>query len=177
MLFESWNEMLRVFITTVMVYVVVVSMVRVLGKRTTAKMNNFDWIVTVAMGSMLGSTILLKDVVLLEGLLALTTLVLLQYLLTRLSVHSNWVARTVHAAPSLLLYDGEPLRDALRRERVTEGELISAVRSHGFLQLNEVKAVILESNAEFSVIEHNPDKNLDTLASIEGVPEDSRSAP
>ena len=150
----------RIAFTAVVAYFAIILMVRISGKRSTSKMNNYDWIVTVALGSITGSIILLKDVVLLEGFLAVGVLLALQFLTTKLSVHRSGVRKLLVAQPSLLYYNGEFLNDALRQERVTQAEILSAARQQGHSGLDDVQAVILEPDADLSFIEY--DKQVDT---------------
>jgi len=88
-------------------------------------------VVTVALGSTLATILLSRDVALAERLLAFTLLITLQYIIACLSVRSRTVSTLVKAEPTLLLYRGEFLREALRRERVTEAAMRAAVRGRG----------------------------------------------
>lgn len=152
MFFDGWEGLIRVLVVGACAYVSLVALLRVSGKRTLSKMNAFDSVVTIALGSTLATVILSKDVPLAEGLLALALLVLLQFVITWLSVRSSWVRRSVKAEPALLVRRGELLEDAMRRERVPRDEIESAIRQHGFTDLSAVDAVVLETDASFSVI-------------------------
>ncbi|QPG04575.1 DUF421 domain-containing protein [Salinimonas marina] len=150
--FQSWPELWRVLITAVATYLICVAFVGVFGKRSNAKMNNFDWIVTVAMGSILGSAVLLKKVVIVEVALALFVLLLLQYTFTLLSVRFTWFHKLMNKSPALLYYDKHFISSALKKERVTEQEVLMGMRAHGFTHKDQVKAVILEPNGDLSVL-------------------------
>ncbi|MDD4253169.1 MAG: DUF421 domain-containing protein, partial [Methanoculleus horonobensis] len=80
--------LVRVLIVGVCAYVALVIIVRLSGKRTLSSMNAFDFIVNVAVGSILASTIVSRDVSLAEGVLALGILVVLQYAVSWSSVRS-----------------------------------------------------------------------------------------
>lgn len=152
-LFQSWTELGRVAGTAVATYIFIILAVRISGKRSTSKMNNFDWIVTVAMGSIAGSIVLLKDVVLLDGFMAVGSLLALQFLTTKLSVHYPFVRNLLVAAPTLLYYRGEFVEDVLVKERVNRAEILSAARQQGYSDLDGIVAVILEPSAGLSFIE------------------------
>ena len=152
MFFDGWDGLLRVALVGTSAYFALLLMLRASGKRTLSKMNAFDFVVTVAFGSTLATVMLSKTVALAEGVLALALLVALQYLITWLSVRSPAVDRLVKSEPALLLRGGEFLRGAMRRARVTEVELLAAVRSHGESELGNVAAVVLETDGSFSVI-------------------------
>jgi uncharacterized membrane protein YcaP (DUF421 family) len=82
MFFDSWMGLLRVVVVGTLAYVILVLLLRVTGKRTLSKMNAFDLVVTVALGSTLATVLLSKDVALAEGVVAFALLVLLQYAIT-----------------------------------------------------------------------------------------------
>jgi uncharacterized membrane protein YcaP (DUF421 family) len=152
MFFDGWDGLLRVALVGASAYFALLLMLRASGKRTLSKMNAFDFVVTVAIGSTLATVMLSKTVALAEGVLALALLISLQYLITWLSVRSPAVDRLVKSEPSLLLRGGKFLRGAMRRARVTEVELLAAVRSHGESELENVAAIVLETDGSFSVI-------------------------
>ena len=82
MVFSSWAGLLRVLIVGTLAYVALVLLLRVSGKRTLSKMNAFDLVVTVALGSTLATVILSKDVALTEGVTAFALLIGLQFGIT-----------------------------------------------------------------------------------------------
>ena len=152
MLFESWSGLLRVAAFGVAAYFALVVTLRISGKRTLAKMNAFDFVVTVALGSTLATILLNGDIALLEGMLAFIMLVVLQYVIALLSSRSAWVERLAKSEARPVLIDGVMDRAALHRERVSEEEVYCAVRRAGFGDLADVAAVVLETNGTFSVI-------------------------
>jgi uncharacterized membrane protein YcaP (DUF421 family) len=166
MFFESWAGLGRIFVVGVLGYVALIVLLRISGKRTLSKMNAFDFIVTVALGSTLGSLLLSKDVPLAEGVLAFAVLIGLQLVATWLSVRSATFKKLIKSQPTLLLYKGELARDAMARERVTEEEVRAAVREQGVSALEDVGAVVLETAGELSVI---PGVITERSSSLEGV--------
>ncbi|WP_425222394.1 hypothetical protein [Psychroserpens sp.] len=86
--FDGQDNLLRIAFTAPIVYGIVILYIRVVGKRATSQMNSFDWIVTVAMGSLVASTIILKNISLLEGAFSIFLLLFMQYVLTKLMVFS-----------------------------------------------------------------------------------------
>lgn len=170
-LFTSWPAILRVVVTCVLAYVAVVALVRISGKRTLAQLNAFDWIVTVAFGSMLATTVLSDEVALLDGVAAFVTLATLQFVVTWGSTRVRRMQRLVKNEPALLVHRGELLADALRRERISEDEIFQALRASGAASLDDVGAVVLETNGEVSVLrraEAGPRGSLGHLAETKG---------
>lgn len=167
-LFDSWTEILRVSLSTVIVYFFVIFLVRVAGKRSASKMNNFDWIVTVAIGSMVSTVILIPQIAVAGGLVAIALLFLLQYGITRFSTRSLWINKLVRAQPRLLYYEGEWLTEALRRERLTRAEVISGARERGFTNMDDILAVVFESSAELSFLRKGEHSTPLLLEDVDG---------
>lgn len=168
MLFDSWTGLLRVLFVGTAAYASLVVVLRASGKRTLSKMNAFDLVVTVALGSTLATIMLSTDVSYAEGALAFVVLCGLQWLVAWLSVRLGWFKQVIRSNPRLVLRDGEFLRDAMRDERVTEGEVLAAIRKKGHGDLSEVAAVVLESDGEFSVITGGKASECSTLLGVEG---------
>lgn len=133
MVLRNPADLLRQLVVAVLVYPALVIILRVSGKRTLSKLNAFDLVVTVALGSTLATILLSRDVSLVEGLLALALLVALQYVVALLAVRWPPARRLFKARPTMLLRDGHLRGQALRSARITEGEIRQAavaVRRH-----------------------------------------------
>lgn len=167
MLFDDWSGLGRVLIVGVLAYSALVLLVRVSGKRTLAKMNAFDLVVTIALGSTLASVLLSADVALAEGVLGLTVLITLQLVVAWLSVRVPAIRAAVKAEPTMLLRQGQFCDDALRRQRVTQGEVRQAVRAQGFGGLDEIEAVVLGTDGSFSVISRSSAGSGTALDNVE----------
>ena len=150
--FDGWEAPARTLVLGVLAYALLILCLRWSGKRTLSKMNAFDLIVTVSLGSVLASILLSKSVALTEGVLALGILILLQFLVTWTSVRLGWVRRLVTGEPQLLLHHGAFIEAALMQARVTEDEVRAVVRSAGIGDLAHVGAVVLETDGSFSVV-------------------------
>lgn len=152
MFFNSFADIARTVIVAVLAYVALVLLLRISGKRTLSKMNAFDLIMTVALGSTLATAILSKEVALAEGVTAFAMLVLLQFVVTWLSVRLPWVRRIVTSEPTLLVYQGQFLEEAMRYQRVLRAEVQAAIREQGLPSVQSVEAVVLETDGSFSVM-------------------------
>lgn len=166
--FAGWPGIGRTALAGVLAYAAMVFLLRVAGKRTLSKMNAFDLVVTVALGSILATILLSKDVALAEGATAIAVLIGLQFVVAWLSVRFKAVSRLVKSEPALLLHRGEFLHQALRRERVTENEVRAAVRSQGIAALEAVEAVILETDGSFNVVPTSSQGGDSALANVRG---------
>ncbi len=167
--FDGWSSLLRTLVIGVLAYVGLVAFLRVSGKRTLSKMNAFDFIVTVALGSTLATVLLSRTVPLADGLTALALLIILQFGVTWLSVRAGWLRRFVTGEPQMLFYRGAFLPGPMRACRVTHAEIHAAIRGAGHLDLSKVGAVVFETDASFSVIERAESAARSSLEDVKGV--------
>lgn len=142
MFFQDWEGIVRTVLVGLLAYVTLVLFLRISGKRTLAKLNAFDLVVTVALGSTLSAIVLQESVALAEGATALALLIFAQYLVASFSVRSE---------PALLARNGAFCDQAMKRERVTQDEAISAIRSQGGHSVAQVESLVLESDGTISV--------------------------
>lgn len=150
--FNTWSDIVRVLVLGIAGYIALIFLLRVSGKRTLSKLNAFDFVITVALGSTFGSFILSKDISLSEGLTGLAVLIWLQHMISWLTVRSDFIKGVVRGEPTLVYYNGEYLKDAMKRSRVVESEIEQSVRNEGHANLEDVGAVILETDGSFSII-------------------------
>jgi len=159
----------------VLAYIGLIFLQRISGKRTLSKMNAFDLIVTVALGSTLATILLSSEVSLSEGMVAFIVLIGLQFAVTWVSTRWKPVTRAVKSEPRLLLYRGRFLKDAMQQERVLEAEVRQAARSSGYAALEDIEAVVLETDGNLSVI-GSTEKGETALADVE-LPGDAGRTP
>lgn len=168
MFFNDSFSLMRILVVGTLSYIFVVLILRVSGKRTLSKMNAFDFIVTVALGSVLGSILTSQDIALLDGILAFGLLVFLQFLSTWLSVRSDWFNSLIKSTPKLLYYKGRYDKLAMKKERIPKQEILQAVRSQNYVSMENIYAVVLETDGTFSVLENHPEKNIQ-ISSLENI--------
>ena len=147
-----WFQYLSVAAVAAAAYVWLILVLRVTGKRTLAKLNAFDFAITVAFGSALATIIIDENVGLLRGGLVLAMLALLQFAVTKASQWSDFIRKSVRSRPTLLVRNGKLYDEALTYERLTNDELAEIIRNNGFGRLADVGAVILETDGSFSVL-------------------------
>lgn len=167
---SSNNPLIHTLVVGSLSYLALIALLRISGKRTLSKWNAFDFVVTVAFGSILATALISTDVPLLQGILGLGLLIGWQFLLTWLSVRSHPFQNLIKGHPTLLLWQGEFRKEALRKARVTEGEVKAAVRSNGGSVLEQVAAVVLETDGTFSVImQINSNTSNSALTDVYGI--------
>lgn len=152
MFFDDFAGIWRTVIVGLCAYAGLVVVLRISGKRTLSKMNAFDLVVTVALGSTLATVLLSKDVALAEGIAAFLMLAGAQFAVTWTSLRSPRVRKWVKAEPRALLRDGQMLGDALRDERVTNDEVEAAIRGAGYPGAESIALVMLETDGSMSVV-------------------------
>lgn len=153
MFFDNWNDLVRIVVVGGLAYGGLILMLRISGKRTLSKMNAFDFVVTIALGSTLASGLLSSEVSLSESLTAFALLCILQFAVTWLSVRSPRFQSLIKAEPSLVFFRGKPVSANLRRARLTEEEILAAIRESGRGDIEHVEAVVLETDGTLSVID------------------------
>jgi uncharacterized membrane protein YcaP (DUF421 family) len=151
-IWTSWDSIGRVLLVGVLAYPLLVVLLRASGKRTLSKMNAFDFVVTVALGSTLAAMLTNASLSLLTGMAALALLVLLQFVVAWTSVRLKAFERLVKSEPSTLVRDGQFCQDVMRSQRVSQDEIRAAVRKHGVPDVQLASVVVLESDGTLSVI-------------------------
>lgn len=150
--FDNIDKLGRIVLTTVMIYVLIVLVTKASGKRSTSQLNNFDWIVTVMIGSLGASTILLKNIPFIEGASSILVLYLLQFLITKYASISPQFSSVILSDPRIVFYQGQFLPEAMRAERLTRQEIECAMRAEGVNNFDDIEAIVFESDAKLSVI-------------------------
>ncbi|MEM6500580.1 MAG: YetF domain-containing protein [Cyanobacteria bacterium P01_C01_bin.89] len=167
-LLSNWTDIFRTLLTGAATYGTLVLLLRISGKRALSKWNSFDSIVTIALGSVLASALLLKDVSFMQAILGASGLIGAQFLITWLSIRANFTQKWIKAQPRLLLFKGQLQEEALKFERVVENEVYAAVRSQGFASLCDIDAVVLEADGSFSVIENLDPSDALAMRDVKG---------
>ena len=123
------------------------------------------------MGSTLSSILLPSHASIADGLLAFALLIGAQFAVAWLEVRSGAFRRLVTSHPTLLFYRGDWLDDTLRRERIARSEILFTVRSSGIAHLDEVEAVVLETDGSLSVVRKpSGAAGRSTISNVAGVP-------
>lgn len=174
MWFDVFSDVARVVLVGSAAYVSLIVILRISGKRTLAKLNAFDLVVTVAVGSTLATILLNSAVSFAEGVTALALLAVLQFLAATVSSRFTVGRAVVTARPTLLVSQGRYLDDALRGQRVSVDQIRQAIRSTGQGDVGQVAAVVLESDGSLSVIAGDNVGDWSALAGLGNGPASDR---
>lgn len=173
MFFDDWAGIGRVLIIAAVAYITLIFLLQASGKRTLAKMTAFDFIVTVAIGSILANIILSKNTVVMEGMAAFVVLIGAQYFISAFSMRSRNFERLVKPDPTLLLYRGELLNQAMHEERITEADILFAIRQRGIASIEDVEAVVLEADGSLNVVRKSDQASNSALKNLSHYPPQS----
>jgi uncharacterized membrane protein YcaP (DUF421 family) len=143
---------LEIVIRVVVLYLALVLLVRLAGKREVGQLSPLDLLAMLILSETVSPALTVQDSSLPGSLLASATLLALTGLMGRLSYRSRRLERWIEGSPTVLVEDGELDREAARRERITQQELDGALRRHGVDSLREVKRAMVEPNGEITVV-------------------------
>lgn len=157
-----WNgfePIVRILIVGTLAYFALIFILRISGKRTLAKMNAFDFVITVTIGSAFGRVLTAKNVSVSEAVTAFVLLVFLQFVLSYIESHFTFFRKIITSQPKILYYQSGYVEKNLRKERLVKKDILGSVRKKGFGSLEEVEVVILETDGTVSVIGKSDNKN------------------
>lgn len=158
---KDLDIMPEVIIGTVVLYLGIIVYTRIFGLKSFSKMTGFDFLNTVAIGNLLAMSVATSSPSLFVGALLIGLLYLLNYLVTLITFKSKIAEEAMDNSPMLLMENGKVLYDNLKKTKVTENELRGKLREANVIRLTEVKAVILETTGDVSVMHTSKDKELE----------------
>ena len=153
----SFAASVTVVLTAVGIYLVLVLFTRLAGLRTFSKMSTVDFAVTVAVGSVLASTILTKDPPLVQSVVALAALFMMQYGASLLRMNSDAMIDVLDNRPVLVMAGPEILHENLKNVRMTENDLYAKLRQANVTRRDQIRAVVMETTGDVSVLHADPD--------------------
>ena len=143
-----WEYLLR----AVVVYVVLLAMIRISGKRTMGQFTPFDVLLIVLLGNAVQNALLGSDQSLIGGLLLAGVLIALNWSTGFLASRSRRAEKIIEGVPVVLAKDGKVFEDVLRRELVSFNDFQEALRQSGEIALHDVRWAILETDGRISVV-------------------------
>ena len=138
--------------TTAVIYLFLIAILRLAGRRQLAQLSVLDLIVVLLLGSAVETAMIHGDLSLTAGLVSAGTLLVLNRLLTWAFLKSPRLSQLVNGGPILLVHDGRILDSHLRRAGLTRPDLDAALRGRGFADPVGVRAAVLETDGTISVV-------------------------
>jgi uncharacterized membrane protein YcaP (DUF421 family) len=137
---------------TAVIYVFLVVGLRLFGKRELGQLSLYDLVLVIILGNAVQNAMINNDNTLGGGLVAATVLLSLNWGLNRVIARSRRGERILVGDPVLIVHDGQPLKQRMAREGITQDQLDAALREHGIGDVSDVHVAILESDGSISVI-------------------------
>lgn len=149
-----------VLIRTVILYLIVLFVIRIMGKAELSKMSPFQLIVVFMIAELASIPIESPDVSMITGVAAIFTLLFLQVLISFLSLKSEKFKNFFSGKPSVLIDSGEINQKELKALRITINDLMEQLRIGGAPSISEVEFAVMESNGDLSIIPKAQNKPL-----------------
>ena len=146
------------FFRTVVLYLLLIAVVRLLGKRQIGQMEPSEFVVTMLVANLASIPMEETESSLLQGVVPIVTVLALELLLAYLSLHSIRLRKLLCGKPVILIENGKLLRGNLRRNRITLDELSGHLREKDVLDIAAVQFAILETNGNLSVFPYPSEK-------------------
>ncbi|HVM35753.1 MAG TPA: YetF domain-containing protein, partial [Actinomycetota bacterium] len=151
-LWAEWDSLGLVVLSTTLMYIIVLGVVRLAGRRTVAQMSAFDFLVTIALGTIVGGTVVTDDPPVAQGLAAVITLLLLQITLGALRQRSPRLQAIIDFRPIAVLENGAFTNlSSPTSAQLTSADIESKLRSGGVSSLDDVALVVLEPDGSLSI--------------------------
>lgn len=140
------------FVRTIILYICVITAMRIMGKRTIGEMNPTELVVSIMISDLASVPMQSKSTPLFEGVVPIFTLVVLELLSAFLIMKSRTVKRILVGRSCRVVKNGKMLENEMARLRVTIDDLEEQARIAGFTSLDEVNEIIIETNGQVSVL-------------------------
>lgn len=149
--FNGWEPLIRILVIGTASYIVLILLLRTAGKRTLSRMNAYDMVITMALGSIMAKVLLTRDQSMAESITAMCLLIGLQYGLSVAMCRCKKLRYFISPKPAVLFHEGEYVTH-IKKERVDKDEILAAVHARGVPDLTYIDAVILGANGDLSVL-------------------------
>lgn len=144
----AWWE---IIIRSVAIYVFLIAILRLTGKRQIGQLSPFDLVLLLVLSNSVQNAMNGGDNSLIGGIISAVTLILLNYIIGRLTYKNKFMEAIIEGRPQVLIHDGKLFEDVLEREQLTRHELNAALREAGCATIEEVHFAVLENNGKISV--------------------------
>jgi uncharacterized membrane protein YcaP (DUF421 family) len=161
-----WNDMfgiglpvLEKILRSVLVYLALVVLLRIFGKRELAQLNPFDLVVLLTLSNTVQNAIIGNDNSVSGGMLGALTLLAINALVVRLLFRHRRLEEIVEGKPCRLIHRGKIVQRNLDGELLTHAELMTVLNRQGFSSIDEVEECVLEPGGTFSVKAKDPSRS------------------
>jgi uncharacterized membrane protein YcaP (DUF421 family) len=136
-----------------LVYLFLLLLLRLTGKRTLAQITTFDFVLLLIISEATQQALIGEDNSMINGAIVVGTLIGLNILMSVVKQRSKWIDRALEDIPLVIVADGKPLKDLMDKERVDENDVLDAAREiHGLERMDQIRHAILERDGQISII-------------------------
>ena len=157
--------MFIVFIRTTILYILVVLVMRLMGKRQIGELQPYEFVITMMISDLASLPMQDSRLPLLLGIVPILTLLLLKTLLSQLQLKSQFTRKIVEGEPSILIYKSKINYKALKSQQINIDELMEEIRLLGYFDLEEIQYAILETNGRISILPNSSNENSSKISS------------
>lgn len=158
--------LIEVLARSVITYLVLLTVLRVLGKRMSGRITNAEMAVMLMFGAIVSSAMQIPDRGILQGIAALLLVLVFHRLFTTITNKSEKLETVFLGHTTMLIKDGVMMKEALREEKISRNQLFRLLRSEKIINLGKVKRMYMETNSSFSIY-----KNKEERAGLAVLPE------
>ena len=144
--------MLIVFTRALILYVLVVVVMRMMGKRQIAEMQPFELVITIMIADLAATPMENTGIPLINGIIPIVTLLSVQVIISYISLKFEKVREIVCGRPSIIIDKGSIVESELRKLRINMNDLLEQLRAKSYPNISDIEFAILETNGEFSII-------------------------
>jgi uncharacterized membrane protein YcaP (DUF421 family) len=151
-----WQDMFRLAVPVAekmlrpaIIYLFLVVVLRIFGKRELAQLNPFDLVVLLSLSNTVQNAIIGDDNSVTGGIIGALTLLAVNYFVVRFVFKHRRLDQIIEGTPTVLVKDGKICRDGLVKELMTESELLTVAHRQGFSNLDEIDSAVLEPGGTF----------------------------
>jgi uncharacterized membrane protein YcaP (DUF421 family) len=143
---------MEIVIRAAVMYIVLLCLLRAMGRRELSQLTTFDLLITVVIGDLIQQGVTQEDMSFTGAMLAVGTMCLLAVVSSFVGTKSRRAQRVLDGVPVVIARNGVLFEDAMRRERITRSELLEAARGEKVADLAEIDLVVVEADGRFSFL-------------------------
>jgi uncharacterized membrane protein YcaP (DUF421 family) len=135
------------------IYLVLLVLFRVAGRRTLSEMTSFDFVLLLVIGEATQQALLGEDFSLINAVLVIVTLIMLDVLISWVTQRSRIAGKLVEGVPMVIVADGKPLHDRMRKARIELADVLEAARhTQGLERMDQIKYAVVETSGDITII-------------------------
>ena len=149
-----------IFGKTLFIYFVILTAMRLMGKREIGELTPFDLVVSIMMAELGVIVIEKENFALWEGIIPIITLAGIEIIISYLSLKNSSIRKLINGSPTVLIKNGEIMTEAMRNSRYTIHDLLTQLRENGVFNVSEVEYAVLETTGELTVLPQAQNRGL-----------------